>query len=318
MSIIKKVARHFLAEPMQLLRGVEKGLVAQCQMSARLNRKINVISNLAEVEFRAFSQWGEDGIIDWLIEKLPGIPETFVEFGVENYRESNTRMLLWLRNWRGLVIDGSKDNIADVKRQDVSWKFDLSSICAFIDKDNINALISMAEFRDEIGLLSVDIDGNDYWVWKGIEVINPVIVVCEYNAVFGDLHKITIPYQADFQRTEAHFSNLYFGASLPALIDLGVTKGYAFVGTNSNGCNAFFVRNDRAQEILNSIGRVTSYSSRFRESRERSGALTYLTGMERLNQIKHLPVVDLERTSVKTIGDMGALYSEEWRSKMRR
>jgi hypothetical protein len=268
---------------------------------------------LADVEFRGFSQWGEDGILDWLVERLPGIPEKFVEFGVENYRESNTRLLLWLRNWRGLVIDGSLPHVNDIRKQDVSWRFDLKAACAFIDRDNINDLISLSEFGDEIGLLSIDVDGNDYWIWQNLNVVKPVIVVCEYNAVFGDLRRITIPYRPDFCRSRAHYSNLYFGASLQALIELGKTKGYTFVGTNSNGCNAFFVRHDRAPAILDSLEDVSSHGSRFLESRDMTGRLSFVRGGRRVDAIRNMPVFDLDLQSELPLADLGELYSETWK-----
>ena len=218
---MKALLGHLLAGPARLLKDVEKAVVAQCLAHAHVNRLKSRIRILAEVEFRGFSQWGEDGILDWLVERLPGIPETFIEFGVEDYRESNTRLFRGLRTWRGLVIDGSMAHVENIRRQEVSWRFDLSAICAFIDRNNINNLISTGEFGAEVGILSIDIDGNDYWVWQSINIIKPTIVICEYNAVFGDLRRITTPYRADFQRTRAHYSNLYFGASLQALIEIG-------------------------------------------------------------------------------------------------
>ena len=163
----------------------------------------------------------------------------------------------------------------------------------------------------DIGMLSIDIDGNDYWVWKAIDSVKPAIVVCEYNAVFGDLHRITVPYRPDFQRTRAHYSNLYFGASLPALIDLGEQKGYVFVGTNSNGCNAFFVRKDLSA-VADSIGTIKSFPSAFRESRNGDGQLTFARGPERADSIRHLPVFDFGSNSVRAIADLGALYSTDW------
>lgn len=313
MSILRQLLGRVLATPISLLKGVERTLIAQCLANARTNRQKNCIRTLVDVEFRGFSQWGEDGILDWLVERLPGIPETFVEFGVENYRESNTRLLLWLRNWKGLVIDGSPSHIEDIRKQDVSWRFDLRAICAFIDRDNINDLISSSEFGNELGILSIDIDGNDYWVWQSISIVKPVIVVCEYNAVFGDLRRITTPYRTDFQRTRAHYSNLYFGASLQALIDLGSTKGYSFVGTNSNGCNAFFVRNDRAQEVLGALEGISSCGSRFRESRDMSGRLTFMRGKGRVDTIRKMPVYDLVLQQELPLAELGELYSETWK-----
>jgi hypothetical protein len=292
---------------------IERQLLLQCLLIAKMNRGLTHLITLAEAEFCGFSQWGEDGIIDWLVERLPGIPRIFVEFGVEDYRESNTRLLLNLRNWHGLVMDGSQEHITDIMRQDIYWRYDLTAECAFIDRDNVNELIAQAGFNGDIGLLSVDIDGNDYWVWQAIDIVNPVIVVCEYNALFGDMCHVSVPYQPDFQRTRAHHSNLYFGASLAALIDLASRKGYAFVGTNSNGCNAFFVRNDRAADVLKAIGEVRSFPSAFRESRDALGQLTFARGESRIEAIQHLPVFDFEANVTKPLSDLGELYSEKWR-----
>jgi hypothetical protein len=161
-------------------------------------------------------------------------------------------------------------------------------------------------------LLSVDIDGNDYWVWQAIEVVRPVVVVCEYNAVFGDRHRISVPYQADFQRTRAHHSNLYFGSSLPALIHLGEQKGYRFVGTNSSGCNAFFVREERVAEVVGALDEVRSYPSRFREARDASGQLTFARGAQRAEAIRHLPVFDFSSEQTRPLAELGDLYSPAW------
>jgi hypothetical protein len=180
------------------------------------------VNSLADVEFRVYSQGGEDGIIEWLVERLEIPTHAFIEFGVDTYRESNTRFLLSNPNWRGLIFDGSKENIAFVRRDDIYRMHDLTAISAFVVRDNINNLIESRKFVGEIGLLSIDIDGNDYWIWEEINIINPVIVVCEYNAIFGDIHPIVIPYDPGFYRTQAHYSNLYFGSTAPASFKKGI------------------------------------------------------------------------------------------------
>lgn len=291
---------------------LEKQIVLNSLMLAKLNREKRSWQTLAETEFSGFSQWGEDGIVDWLVHQLPDLPHTFVEFGVEDYRESNTRLLMCLRNWRGLVMDGSVEHIADIQKQDVYWRYDLTAKCAFIDRDNVNQLISDAGFQDDIGLLSVDIDGNDYWIWEAIDVVAPGIVICEYNAVFGDKYQLSVPYQADFQRTRAHHSNLYFGASLPALVKLSHDKGYTFVGTTSTGCNAFFVRDDYAQRIVDALDELAAFPSSVRESRDVNGALTFISGLERKTVIENLPLVDLERNLRTTLAECDDLYSARW------
>ena len=293
----------------------DKTMVLAAQAPIHFNREKRSIDSLAEAELSVFSQWGEDGIIDWLVHNLPNIPKTFVEFGIEDYRESNTRLLTYLRNWSGFVIDGSKENIESLTRQDIYWRHDIESCAAFISRENINDLILSSGIKGDIGLLSIDIDGNDYWVWQAIQVVTPAIVICEYNAVLGDRAAITVPYNADFQRTRAHHSNLYFGASIRALIALGSSKGYTFVGTTSTGCNAFFVRDDLAQPIIDSLSSVTAFPSSVRESRDAEGRLTFVSGVERAQIIEHLPFVDVKTDQRVTLSDISELYSVEWRNK---
>lgn len=201
------------------------------------------INSLTEVEFQIFSQFGDDGIIQWLIQNLPIKHKTFIEFGVEDYTESNTRFLLVNNYWSGLVIDGSKPNVQQIKSDPISSYFDIQALHSFITAENINELIQEAKFHEEVGILSIDVDGNDYWIWKAIHVINPVIVIIEYNSFFGFNVPFTIPYQSNFVRGISTPIG-YWGASLLSLSDLANEKGYSFVGCNSAGNNAYFIRND--------------------------------------------------------------------------
>ena len=216
-------------------------------------RQKNSINTLADVEFRVSSQWGEDGIIDWLTENIPVTNATFVEFGVENYQEANTRFLLQNRNWRGLVMDGNADYMASVRQEEIYWRYDIQAVPALITKDNINTLLTENGITGDIGLLSIDIDGNDYWVLDAMTTISPRILVCEYNPILGDRHAITVPYAPDFDRLTAHQCGLYFGASIKAIRELAAQKGYEFVGTCSNGINAFFVRHDLFSFVADKI-----------------------------------------------------------------
>lgn len=300
-----------------LQRMQERQMVIQAQILAAHHRCLPTLDDLGSVEFSTFSQWGEDGVIDWLVACLPEIPRIFIEFGVEDYRESNTRLLLQMRNWRGLVMDGSADHIRDIRSQDIYWRHGLTAKCAFIDRNNINRLIEDEGMVGPVGLLSVDIDGNDYWVWKSIGVVSPAIVVAEYNAVLGDLHALTVPYRADFQRTHAHHSNLYFGASLPALIQLGKQKGYTFVGTTSTGCNAFFVRDDLASKVTSALSGAWSYPSQVREARDENSNLLFLDGAARANQIAHLPLVNPVTGAQTSLAECGELYSDAWKAGKR-
>lgn len=257
---------------------------------------------ITEAEFRVFSQWGEDGIIQHLLRHVDACVPTFVEFGVEDYREANTRFLLISGNWRGLVIDGSLAHVDAIQRDAIYWRHDLTAVCAFINAENINDLVVANGFSGDIGLLSIDIDGNDYWVWKAMSEVDPVIVVIEYNSVLGSGASVSIPYDPAFTRTAAHPSNLYFGASLRALVDLGRARGYAFVGCNSAGNNAFFVRRDRLRGLRELSVEEGYVVSRFRESRNGRGELTYLSGASRAAEIADLPLVNVATGEYTTVG----------------
>ncbi len=215
-------------------------------------KKISLVMNnlnsfeFNEYEFKVFSQFGEDGLIQYLIKNLNISNKRFIEFGVENYEEANTRFLLENDNWSGLIIDSSKENIQHIKKQNYFWKYNIKAINEFITKENINNIVKKNMFEGEIGILSIDIDGNDYWIWNEIEIVKPEIVIIEYNARLGNKLSLTVPYKSNFDRMKNINKNNY-GASLCALNKLAEKKGYNLVGTNSNGNNAFFVRKDKIQ-----------------------------------------------------------------------
>jgi hypothetical protein len=260
--------------------------------------------NLHDVEFSIFSQWGDDGIIQYLINFVPISNCTFVEFGVEDYRESNTRFLLMNNNWKGLIIDGSGSNMERVRKSNLYWKHDLTAVGRFVNRENINSIFMDHGFIGSIGLLSIDIDGNDYWIWEAITVIDPDIVIVEYNSVFGNDHAITVPYNPTFDRTKAHYSNLYWGSSLKGLIYLSEKKGYAFVGCNSNGNNAYFVKKQKVGK-LNIISAEEGFvNSLTRESLDQNGKMDFCSGTDRINKIMDMEVVDVQKNQTFKIRDL--------------
>ena len=277
----------------------ERSLLLQGKALTRETATLQRVDDLSDVEFRVFSQWGEDGIIEWLLQKVIVPNHRFVEFGVETFREANCRFLLQNRNWRGLVFDGSETNITALKLERLFWMYDLTAQCAFVSAENINGLIEKRGFGGPLGILSIDIDGNDYWVWKAIKCVDPAIVVCEYNPILGDKEPIVVPYKPDFQRFRSHHSGLYFGASIAALQSLAAEKGYVFVGTNSNGINAFFVRKDLSESVLSSLSNVRSFPSKHRDSRDAKGELSFAAGIDRLALIRGMPVFNIQ--SGKTV-----------------
>lgn len=259
------------------------------------------INSFKEVEFSVFSQWGDDGIIQYLINKIDIPVKSFIEFGVENYLESNTRFLLINDNWSGLVMDSSKKNINFIKNDPISWKYSLLAKEAFVNAENINDLICSAGFAGEVGILSIDIDGNDYWIWKAINVINPIITIVEYNSVFGVERPITVPYKTTFSRTNEHYSNLYFGASLPALCLLAEEKGYYFIGSDSRGVNAYFVRKDMIGTLAQLTAKEGYVASKFSQSRDRDGLLNHIPYQNQLEVLKGLEVFNVETNKKELI-----------------
>lgn len=262
--------------------------------------------NIEDIEFKIFSQFGDDGIIQFLINKieLDYKYHNFIEFGVENYKESNTRFLLLNNNWSGLIIDSSKKNTIEIKNSNYFWKHDLEVKNNFITRENINNIIKESKLHKEhIGILSIDIDGNDYWVWKEINVIDPIIVIIEYNSSFGFVNKVSIPYDENFSRTRAHHSNLYWGASLEALKFLANKKGYKFFSTNSAGNNAYFIK-DSFYKKIDFVLKKNSYEGKFRESRDKNGLKTFVHYKDKLGIIKDLTVEDVEKQKLLKISEL--------------
>ncbi|MDR0455006.1 MAG: hypothetical protein LBH05_09370 [Deferribacteraceae bacterium] len=298
------------------VRAAETSLILNGHILGEINASKDFVEDLAKMEFKVFSQWGEDGIIDWLLRQLPEVPEVFIEFGVEDYSESNTRFLLKNRNWRGLVFDSSEKNITHIKNMNLCVNYDLQAKPAFITRENVNSLFSESGITGEIGLLSIDIDGNDYWIWESIACISPAIVVCEYTSHFGDIYPISIQYDPHFTRQRAHYSLQYAGASLPALKHLAAKKGYAFVGTTKTGPNAFFVRDDLFSNLLGKLKNLRGYPSRGTDCRDVKGRMIPMRGYDVINLIKNIPVVNVVSGETVNIGALGELYSDEWRRGM--
>ncbi len=248
--------------------------------------------DIRDSEFRVFSQFGEDGIIQHLINQVAIADETFVEFGVQDYRESNTRFLLEHNNWRGLIIDAGEAHEEFVRTSPTGWRHDLQTVASFVTAESINQLIDTAGFRGDLGLLSVDIDGNDYWVLQSITIVSPRILVIEYNSVFGPEQAVTIPYDPSFDRGKAHYSHLYWGASIAAVTLAAEEKGLALVGGNDAGNNAFYVRRELLGELQELSPSEAWRQSKFRDARDEEGELSYVSDpIAKLKLIRDLPLV---------------------------
>ncbi len=261
-----------------------------------------IVKTLKEVEFKVFSQFGDDGIIQWLVHNIEIPNKTFIEFGVEDYRESNTRFLMMNDNWSGFVMDSSRENISKIVNSEYYWQYELQAKSVFINCENINELLSASLVDREVGILHIDLDGNDYWIWNEINVVSPLIVILEYNSIFGIERTISIPYEKNFHRTKAHHSNLYWGASLRALNQLSAQKGYSFVGSNSAGNNAYFVRNDKLNDVVKKIPLEEGYVvSKYRESRDKKGVQTFVIGEMRIELIRGMPVYNIDTGQIEAL-----------------
>ena len=299
--------RHQVAE---LTRQLEQTKILSAQGAIRdLYRQKEPIP-LAQTEFKVFSQFGDDGIIQYIIQKLnlPAAEQRFVEFGVEDYSESNTRFLLLNNNWSGLIMDGNAEAMSALASSELYWRYDLTALGRFITRENINLLLKEGGMQGRIGILSIDIDGNDYWVWEAIISIDPAVVIVEYNGLFGPQDPVTVPYQADFNRTSAHPSNLYWGTSLGALCFLAEKKGYVWIGCNSAGNNAYFVEKARAAPFLIPQLPEDFVAAKFREGRNADGSLNFLGQNSGRPLVKHLPVWDVVQDRSRFLSELSFFH----------
>jgi hypothetical protein len=285
---------------------IEQTKILAAQPMVRELRRLEDAIPLCQSEFRVFSQFGDDGIIQYSINRLhlPIAERRFIEFGVENYYEANTRFLLLNDNWSGLIMDGSDAYISDVRRESLYWRHDLTALARFIRRENINPILEEAGFSGRIGILSIDVDGNDYWIWEALTAVDPAIVIVEYNGIFGSHEAVTIPYQPDFARQNAHYSYLYWGTSLQALSHLAARKGYVWIGCNSAGNNAYFVRSEYADTFYLPSLPQDFVAAKFREGRDQEGKLAYIGQKEGFELIKDLPVWDVAENRMRFIRDL--------------
>ncbi len=269
-------------------------------------------TSFADSEFHVFSQFGEDGILQMILRSFgEPVPKAFVEFGVESYREATTRLLLETQGWKGLIIDGDTRNIQSIQERADFWRLPLTAVHAFIDRENINSIIEQGGMAGRIGILSVDLDGNDYWVWEAIDCVTPDIVVVEYNGIFGGSAAVSIPYDASFSRFKAHYSGVYWGCSLGALQHVAQKKGYRLLGVNAAGNNAFFARSDSSCNLPSCSTAETFSWPIFREARGRDGRLSHASPQEASRLIEHLPLIDVISGKTTTLKNTMAYAASE-------
>jgi len=216
--------------------------------STELKNRLNNTLYLEQFGYKVYSQHDEDGIIEEIFNRIGTTNKIFVEFGVEYGIESNGHYLLH-KGWKGLWIEGKTKHIKEIHQlfKKLIDSKRLTVINGFITKDNINSLIAeQGKIKGEIDLLSIDIDGNDYWVWEAITCIDPRVVIIEYNAKFPPNFEWIMEYDAKHIWNQSDEQ----GASLKSLELLGTKLGYQLVGTNITGANAFFVKEELAKDLF--------------------------------------------------------------------
>ncbi len=211
------------------------------------NPKYRDSKRLTRFEHKIFSQFGEDGIIAEIFNRIGVTNRFFVEFGVENGTETNTTRLL-LNGWQGLWIEGKKEYIDEMQKSFSGYLSQnrLAILHSFITAENIENLFSQGNVPKDIDLLSIDIDRNDFHVWNSITNYRPRVVIIEYNAIFSPADHFIVPYDPN----ATWDGSSYFGASIDAYCQLGASKGYKLVGCSYAGVNAFFVREDLVADLF--------------------------------------------------------------------
>jgi hypothetical protein len=231
------------------LHRVEQGVEAilREQMLGPAALDLPYPERLTTRRFRLWSQNGEDGITLALLLEAGIATRRFVELGCGT-NGGNSGFLCNELGWDGLMVDGSAANVEVLNAQLPPGR--VKVVEAWLTADSVDALIREHGFSGEVDVLSIDIDGNDYWLWERITSISPRIVIVEYNSAFGPDRAVVVPYDPGFERCSVEGgAGLYYGASLAALTELGKRLGYRLICIEPRGVNAYFLRNDVAPHV---------------------------------------------------------------------
>lgn len=258
---------------------------------------------LSDAEVSVFSQWGEDGILDYLLQCMQISKPKILEIGAGNFSECNSRFAIQYRNCSAYLVDAREDLKENLEKSFSMWRGTVCAECIFVTPENINEIFERAnKFMDGIEVLSIDIDGIDYWIAQQLDWSDINIAIVEYNPLFGHHNTVSVPLETFTSRFEQHYSGLYFGASLRSWIELMESNNLVFVGSNRIGNNAFFVKKKLCVNLSIPIPDTNDLSGyvdwRIRDSRNRDGNLTYLNLAEMQSLLSGMPVVDT-RTMAK-------------------
>ena len=227
------------------------------------------LPSLEDVGFRIYSQFEEDGILLYLFSLVPPVNRRCVEICAGDGRECMTTNLIVNHGWWGYLFDGSEKNVRNGQRffanQRDTWLHPPLFTRAWITAENVDEQLCAAGVTGVVDLLSLDMDGMDYWVWNAVSAIQPRVVVCETNNLIPAGRALTVPYARDFVSS----ADGYCGASLEAMCRLGKTKGYRLVGTHRFGFNAFFMLNGVGEDFFPEVDPGTCLKDPYTEKRRR-------------------------------------------------
>lgn len=266
----------------------------QSLLSSRILR--SGFQKLSDAEITVFSQWGEDGILDYLCDVISLDRPHILELGAGNFLECNSRFLIENRFASSVLVDAREDLIPTVRNDGAYWKTHMMAICDWITPSSVKNIQETAlEFLGHIDIISIDLDGNDFWVMSEIDLSETKIIVVEYNPIFGINFPVSIPRDDSFSRESAHYSNLYYGVGLKAWVDYFSKLGFGFAGSNKVGSNAFFIKKEFIDGLDFTPNQDLSTYVKWsvRESRDTKGVLNFLSGNQRLGEIEHLELVDV-------------------------
>ena len=264
------------------------------------------IKDLRQTELKIFSQNGEDGILDFLIERIAIQKPTMLEIGSGNFNECNSRFLNYLRNSSVYLVDAKIDEInfkKNFRQRIVNSSIFLNEI--WVSKENIRNVVDNAvKLLGTVNILSVDLDGNDYWIVEAMGAIDLDIIIVEYNPILSTVEPVSTIYDPNFNRADKHYSFKYYGASLESFIEYFKVNGFIFVGTTSQGTNAFFV-NVKYSTIFDGLGKDPNVYKNIssRESRDKIGELSFIDSHSERKLIGDLKVINTVTQQVKSISE---------------
>ena len=302
--MLAKIKKYILRKYFKKYQ-IEKKIMIGNSHFLNMRSKYADLKKLNSVDYKIFSQNGEDGIINYLTSQLKINKPKFIEIGVGDYSESNTKFIFETESPHGMIIDCIKNFREKVKENTLIWKGQLEIIEQKVSSKNILHLINSKNFFENLDIFSLDIDGVDYWILKELPKNFSKIAIIEYNPIFGVEKNITVPNIDNFNRTDYHYSNLCFGMSLKAAIKVMEEKNFYFVGVNLMRNNAFFISNifpkDHYFKNLQVDNLEKINNANFQESRDQNGNLNYLGGKKKIQEISECEVVKLDNNDYKKI-----------------